>query len=176
MPPASQELRPVLVAGRYALYGRIASGGMASVHFGRLFGAAGFSRVVAIKRLHPQLATDAAFVSAFVDEARLASRIRHPNAVPVLDVVTEGDEVLLVMEYVHGEKLSTLLRLSSEKREPVPIPIASAVICDMLRGLHAAHEATSADGAPLGIVHRDVSPQNVLVSAEGSALVADFGI
>jgi serine/threonine protein kinase len=164
------------VVGRYAIYGKIASGGMASVHFGRLLGTAGFSRTVAIKRLHPHLAEDPDFLTTMLDEARLAARIHHPNVVPTLDVVADGGELLVVMEYVRGESLSRLLRGASATDRPVPWPIVSAIVVGALHGLHAAHEATSEDGAPLGIVHRDVSPQNILVGVDGQSRVIDFGI
>src|SRR5215210_5272255 len=95
--------------GRYALYGEIASGGMATVHFGRLLGPVGFSRTVAIKRLHPQFAKDPEFVAMLLDEARLAARIQHPNVVGTFDVVALDGELLLVLDYVHGESLSRLL-------------------------------------------------------------------
>src|SRR5437764_773063 len=91
------------IVGRYALYDVIASGGMAAVHIGRLLGPVGFARTVAIKRLHPNFASDPEFVAMLLDEARLAARIRHPNVVPTLDIVAEGKEILLVMEYVVGE-------------------------------------------------------------------------
>ena len=162
--------------GRYVLYDRIASGGMAQVHLGRLVGAVGFSRTVAIKRLLPHCATDAEIVPMFVDEARLAARIRHPNVVGTLDVVQEGDELLLVMEYVHGESLARLVSRARTRGIPVPPSIAVAIGISMLEGLHAAHEARSERGEPLGIVHRDVSPQNVIIGADGVARVVDFGI
>src|SRR5947208_7376443 len=98
------------VIGRYALHGEIASGGMASVHLGRLLGPVGFSRTVAIKRLHPQFAKDPEFVAMFLDEARIAARIRHPNVVPTLDVVASEGELFLVMDYVEGESLARLVR------------------------------------------------------------------
>ena len=103
---------PARLIGRYLLFGEIASGGMATVHFGRLSGVAGFSRTVAIKRLHEQYAKDPEFVAMFLDEARLAARIRHPNVVPTLDVIANESEseVFLVMEYVQGESLAKLLR------------------------------------------------------------------
>jgi eukaryotic-like serine/threonine-protein kinase len=164
------------VIGRYAIYGKIASGGMASVHFGRLIGAAGFSRTVAIKRLHPHLAEDPEFFSTLIDEARLAARIRHPNVVPTLDVVATQGELLVVMEYVRGESLSRLMRAESMAGTRMPLPIASAIAMGALHGLHAAHEATSDLGVPLGIVHRDVSPQNILVDVDGVARVIDFGV
>ncbi len=169
-------ISPLQLVGRYAIYDKIASGGMASVHFGRLLGGAGFSRTVAIKRLHPHLAEDPDFLSEMIDEARLAARIHHPNVVPTLDVVATNGELLLVMEYVRGESLSRLLRLQAERGQRVPLPIVSAIVLGALRGLHAAHEATSDQGAPLGIVHRDVSPQNILVGVDGMPRVIDFGI
>jgi serine/threonine-protein kinase len=159
------------IFGRYALYRELASGGMATVHFGRLLGPAGFARTVAIKRLHPQFAKDAEFVTMFLDEARLAARIHHPHVVPTIDVVSEGGELLLVMEYVHGESLSRLMR-----ERPVPPAIAAAIVSGVLHGLQAAHDAKNERGEALGIVHRDVSPQNVLVGADGLARVLDFGI
>jgi serine/threonine protein kinase len=164
------------IVGRYALYGEIAAGGMATVMLGRLLGPVGFARTVAIKKLHAQYAKDPEFVAMFVDEARLAARIRHPNVVPTLDVVAEGGQLLLVMEYVHGESLSRLLRSASSRSRPVPPPIASAIVTGVLHGLHAAHEATSERGEPLGIVHRDVSPHNVIVCVDGLSRVLDFGI
>jgi eukaryotic-like serine/threonine-protein kinase len=167
---------PARVLGRYSLYGEIAAGGMATVHFGRLLGTAGFARTVAIKRLHPQYAKDPEFVSMFLDEARLAARIRHPNVTATLDVVATDGELFLVMEYIEGETLARLLNAARRANEPVPTPIVATILCGVLHGLHAAHEATNERGEPLAIVHRDVSPQNVLVGADGVARVLDFGI
>jgi serine/threonine protein kinase len=162
--------------GRYTLYGEIASGGMATVHIGRMAGAAGFAKLVAIKRMHPQFAKDEDFLAMFLDEARLATRIRHPNVVPILDVIAEGGEVLLVMEYVHGDALSRIQRVLRAGNERIPLRIALAIGAAALHGLHAAHEAKNERGEPLGIVHRDVSPQNILVGTDGVARVIDFGI
>jgi serine/threonine-protein kinase len=164
------------VVGRYALYGVLASGGQATVHLGCLHGAVGFSRIVAIKRMLSQYADDPDFVAMFLEEARIASRIRHPNVVPVIDVVASGGEVLLVMDYVRGETVSRLLRAIQESSERMPAPIVSAIMCDALDGLHAAHEALDDHGKALGIVHRDVSPQNIIVGVDGTARVLDFGI
>jgi len=164
------------ILGRYALYDPIASGGMATVHFGRLLGPVGFARTVAIKRLHPQFAVDPEFVSMFLDEARLAARIRHPNVVPTLDVVAMEGELFLVMEYVQGESLGALLKVSQRRQQRVPVRYAVAIMAGALRGLHAAHEATDERGSPLGIVHRDVSPQNILVGIDGTPRVLDFGV
>jgi serine/threonine-protein kinase len=164
------------IVGRYALYAEIASGGMATVHFGRLLGPVGFSRPVAIKRLHPQYARDPSFARMFLDEARIASRVIHPNVVSTHDVVQDGAELLLVMEYVRGESLARLLRTAKGRGQEVPIPVALAIMSNVLHGLHAAHEARSELGEALDVVHRDVSPQNVLVGTDGTARVLDFGI
>jgi serine/threonine-protein kinase len=158
------------------LYDRIASGGMASVHLGRLMGPAGFSRTVAIKKLHAQYAQDIEFVAMLVDEARLVARIRHPNVVPTLDVVVTDGEVFLVMEYVQGEALSRLIRNAGYNGERIPPAMAATILAGVLHGLQAAHEARGERNELLGIVHRDVSPQNVLVGVDGVARVLDFGI
>src|SRR5689334_14216172 len=126
------------VVGRYALYDKIASGGMATVHIGRLLGPVGFARTVAIKRLHAQFAEEPEFVAMFLDEARLAARINHPNVVPTLDVVNVEGELFLVMDYVRGESLSRLTRGPEERVLP---DIAAPIIAGVLHGLHAAHEA-----------------------------------
>ncbi|WP_394831885.1 serine/threonine protein kinase [Pendulispora rubella] len=165
-----------LVLGRYELHSVIAAGGMASIHLGRLCGSSGFTRTVAVKRLHPHYARDPDFVSMFLDEARLVARIRHPNVVPIVDVVAERDELFLVMEYVHGESLARLVHRASDSSLPVPPAMAAAIFVDVLHGLHAAHDAKTPEGEPLSIVHRDVTPHNVLVGVDGSARIADFGI
>ncbi len=165
---------PSQVIGRYSLFGEIASGGMATVHYGRMTGSGGFARTVAVKRLHPHYAKDPDFSAMLLDEGRIAARIRHPNVVLTLDVVTEGQEMLLVMEYVHGVTLSHLVRSLAGK--PMPVAIVTGILCGALYGLYAAHEAKSETGERLGVVHRDVSPQNILVGADGVARVADFGI
>ena len=162
--------------GRYSIFGEIASGGMATVHYGRLVGPVGFSRTVAIKRLHPQYAKDPDFVAMFLDEARLAARIQHPNVVPTLDIVATDGELFLVMDYVQGETLARLVRAVREHGERIPAPVAASIVVQSLHGLHAAHEAKDERGNPLGIVHRDVSPQNVLVGIDGIARVLDFGV
>ncbi len=165
-----------LAVGRYAIFGRLATGGMASVHYGCLAGEAGFSRVVAVKRLHPQFVNDPDFTNMLKDEARIACRIRHPNVVPVLDVVAQADELLLVMEYVEGAALATLARKVRAAGDTIPPAVAIAMVVAMLRGLHAAHEVSDADGERLGIVHRDVSEQNVLLGGDGIVRLIDFGI
>lgn len=174
-PPQAPRL-PCRTVGRYEIYGVMASGGMATVHYGRLTGPAGFSRPVAIKQMHAHYATNPEFAAMFLDEAQLASRVRHPNVVSLLDLVTTPDDIFLILEYVHGDSLSSLLRRSAERGIPVPIRIAATVVCSALYGLHAAHEAKDALGRSLQIVHRDVSPQNILVGTDGVARVLDFGV
>jgi eukaryotic-like serine/threonine-protein kinase len=164
------------ILGRYAVYDAIASGGMATVHYGRLLGPVGFSRTVAVKRLHPQFAQDPEFVTMFLDEARLAARIRHPNVVATLDVVATANEIFLVMDYVHGESLTRILREVAAKEQRVPLPVALRIAADALQGLHAAHEARDERGTPLNIVHRDISPQNILLGIDGIARLVDFGV
>lgn len=167
--------KPVRVAGRYALFDRIASGGMASVHLGRQMGDAGFARTVAIKRMRHALVDDPRLIAMFVDEARLAGRVQHPNVVTTIDVVHDHGELFLVMEYVHGVSLKSLTNTEGKIVSPPP-EISAAVAYGALRGLHAAHEAKGEGGVPLGIVHRDVSPQNILVSGDGTTRVVDFGV
>lgn len=148
---------------------------MASVHLGRQLGDAGFARTVAIKRLRPGLLSESRHIRMFMDEARLAGRIQHANVVTTIDVCHDHDELFLVMEYVHGESLRGLVNTTSEQVAP-PIGVAAGIACGALRGLHAAHEARGEGGKPLGIVHRDVSPQNLLVGVDGTTRVVDFGI
>jgi serine/threonine protein kinase len=169
--------QPIAKIGRYALFEQFASGGMATVHFGRLDGAGGFSRVVAIKRLLPHLVLDREFTEMLLKEARLAARVRHPNVVQTLDVVASKGDVLLVLEYVHGESLSTLCRIQAKEQKAfIPIPIVVAIMHGVLQGLHAVHEAVDEKGRALGLIHRDISPPNVIVGVDGMARVLDFGI
>jgi serine/threonine-protein kinase len=137
-------------------------------------GPVGFTRTVAIKRLHENFARDPEFVAMFLDEARLAARVRHPNVVPTLDIIASDGEVLLVMEYVSGVTLAELIKRSVGKE--TPIAVVADVMIGALRGLHAAHEATNDKGEPLQIVHRDISPQNIIVGTDGVARVLDFGV
>ena len=149
---------------------------MATVHIGRLIGPVDFSRTVAIKRLLPHVAKDPMFVSMFMDEARLSASVRHPNVMPTLDIIAAGDELFVVMEYVPGESLSRLVTAVKEAGKSIPFPFAVTIITQVLHGLHAAHEARDRRGQALEIVHRDVSPQNVLVGVDGVARLLDFGI
>ena len=145
-----------LQLGRYSVCTELASGGMATVYLGRLNGPVGFGRTVAIKRLHPHLARDPNFSAMFMDEARLAARIQHPNVVPTIDVVANENELFLVLEYVRGESLAGLLRATIKADATVPVSVATSIIIGVLSGLHAAHEAKDEQGNPLQIVHRDM--------------------
>ena len=161
--------------GRYWLFRPFAKGGMASIHLGRLIGPVGFTRLVAMKVLHP-LCADHEHYTMLLDEARISSRVRHPNVVQTLDVVHDDQRVCIVMEYVHGVDLSSAVYGAKRLGESMPPNIASSVLVDVLKGLHAAHEARAEDGQSLGLVHRDVSPHNVVVGVDGIARVLDFGI
>jgi len=161
---------------RYELIGEIASGGMATVFLARLTGLGGFQRFVALKRLHPHLQSEKDFVRMFLDEARLAAGIHHPNVVPILEVGAGSVGYYLVMEYIEGETLARLLARSASAGTKLPVAISLRIGIDMLRGLHAAHELRDEAGAPTNLVHRDVSPQNVLVGGDGVARITDFGV
>ena len=163
--------------GRYEVLTLLASGGMATVYVARAQGVAGFERLVAIKVLHPHLAHDEDFISMFLDEARLAARIRHPNVVGTLDISdTQGEGYFLVMEYVEGDHFGALLRQAARGGERLPPPVVSRIVMDALAGLSAAHGLKDPSGTALEIVHRDISPHNILVGNDGAARITDFGV
>ncbi len=161
---------------RYELIGEIASGGMATVYLARLTGVGGFQRFVAIKRLHPHLQGESEFVEMFLDEARLAAGIHHPNVVPILEVGASANGYYIVMEYIEGETLARLLARAASRSVRIPTGITVRISLDFLGGLHGAHELHDENGDLAGLVHRDVSPQNVLVGADGVARITDFGV
>ncbi len=165
-----------LLGGRYEVLKRIATGGMATVHLARAVGAGGFERLVAVKVMHPQFATEAEFVTMFLDEARLAARIRHPNVVPTLDMQVSAEELFLVMEFIDGPSLSHLRKAAGPEPLAVPLGVVLRIMIDTLAGLHAAHELSDDEGRPLSLIHRDVSPMNVLVGLDGIARITDFGV
>jgi hypothetical protein len=170
LPPSPHGARRV---GRYLLCDQVGSGGMATIHLARLLGPQGFSRTVAVKQLHPQFAQNPQFVAMLLDEARLAVRVRHGNVISPLDIVATGSDLFIVMDYVNGESFATLLAAAQAPLRPA---LAAAILVQVLLGLHAAHEATREHGEALGLVHRDVSPQNILVGQDGVARVLDFGV
>lgn len=157
--------------GRYELLCRFATGGMANLYLARFAGPSGFNKLVAIKRIHEHLTEDKDFVNMFVDEARLAARIEHPNVVQVIELGAVESSFFIVMEYVSGESLVTLLR----KSEP-SLSICARIVSEAALGLHAAHGLRDNHGELLHVVHRDVSPGNIIVSYQGVVKVADFGV
>jgi len=170
----------VLAAGyrldRYELLCPIASGGMASVWLARLKAKRGFEKLFAVKTIKTELVADPRFQEMFLDEARLASRIEHPNVAQILDL-GEKDEILYtVMEWVDGESLAKIHRTARERQTPIPPGVALRIMADVLAGLQAAHECRDEKGNVLGVVHRDVSPQNILLSSAGAVKVIDFGV
>ncbi len=165
-----------LCFGRYETIAPIASGGMATVYLGKAVGAGGFERRVAIKVMHPHIADDPEFEAMFLDEARLAARIHHPNVVATLDIQKTDEAMFLVMEYVEGCSLREILKPLRKAKGRMAIGNALRILVDALAGLHAAHELTGKDGSPLDLVHRDVSPHNILVGADGITKITDFGV
>jgi len=162
--------------GRYELIHRLGHGGMAAVYLGRATGRAGFEKLVAVKVIHPHLAEEQEFVEMFLDEARIAARLHHPHIVEIHDL-GEGDGMFfMVMEYVEGETLASLLRLLRKREERLPLSAVLQVMADACEGLAAAHDLTHPDGRPMHLVHRDVSPHNLLVGMDGRVKVVDFGI
>ncbi|MBK9265815.1 MAG: protein kinase [Polyangiaceae bacterium] len=161
---------------KYEKVAELASGGMATVYFGHVRGAGGFERRIAIKEMHAHLARQSEFVRMFFDEARLASRIHHPNVVATLDMVERGGTLALILEYVEGPSLQQITKYLAERGGTMPIDIALRIFLDILAGLHAAHELVDEEGRSLNLVHRDVSPQNMLVSTDGITKITDFGI
>jgi serine/threonine protein kinase len=162
--------------GKYHLIEAIAAGGMAELYRAKLYGAGGFEKDLAIKKVLPQLVRDEAFVQMFMDEAMITVTLNHGNIVSVIDFGEMEGEYYLVMEYVDGINLQTLIKRSQEVTQPVPPPIACYTALNICRGLDYAHRKVGPDGKPLEIVHRDVSPQNILLSFEGEVKIVDFGI
>lgn len=164
------------LVGRYEVIHRLGHGGMATVYVGRARGTAGFERLVAVKVIHPHLAREPEFVEMFLDEARIAAKIHDPNVVEIIDLGEDEDLFFMVMEYVEGETLSALLRQVRKNEESLPLAVSLQIVSDACRGLSAAHDLEDRDGTPLELVHRDVSPHNLLVSMNGRVKVVDFGI
>src|SRR5262245_48253371 len=171
--------------GRYETLRAIASGGMATIYLGRALGAGGFERLVAIKVMHPHIADDPDFVAMFLDEARLAARVRHPNVVATIDVQQlehadggqgTGTQLFIVMEYIEGPSLQLLQKEARKDSKLMPLGVMLRIFLDALAGLHAAHELVDSDGTSLNFVHRDVSPQNLIVGTDGVTRITDFGV
>ena len=161
--------------GKYRLTERLAIGGMAEVFLGTIDGAAGFTKTVVIKRLHPQYSRDKAFIQMLIDEARLTSQLNHGNICQVYDLGEEEGSYYIALEYIAGEDVRTLQDHCRRSGDDFPIAAGVFIVSESLAGLDFAHRKEGADG-PLGIIHRDVSPQNILISYEGEVKVIDFGI
>ena len=161
--------------GRYSIFGQIAAGGAVMLHLARFSGPAGFSRIVAVKRLHPRLAEDPELRAAFLSEARQISNVRHRNVVPTLDVVVNDTEVLQVLEHIQGATVGTLRNAAQRQQQDIPLSVCAAVMVGALQGLHAAHEARGETGEPLEIVHGGVAPSQILVGIDGVPMMMGFG-
>ncbi len=161
--------------GKYRFIAALGSGGMAAVHLAVVHGLSGFNKLVVLKQIHPEYADDPEILSMFLDEARLAARLSHPNVVQTNEVGQEGCRHFMAMEYLDGQPLSRILR-RLQHHGGLPEVMHLQLIADLLGGLHYAHELADYDGSPLGVVHRDVNPQNVFVTYDGGVKVVDFGI
>ncbi len=162
--------------GRYVVLRKLAQGGMAEIYLARARGIHGFEKLVVLKRVLPHLLDDARFVSMFLDEARLVARLHHQNIAQVFDIGDDDGECFFSMEYVHGQDLRSIARRAKATGTPMPLELGLGIVIQVAAGLHYAHEQTDPTGAPLGVVHRDVSPSNVLVSYDGAVKLVDFGV
>jgi serine/threonine protein kinase len=162
--------------GKFDLIRQIAVGGMAELYLARTMGIEGFEKLVVVKRILPQYVDNPTFVNMFLNEARLSATLHHPNIAQVYDIGVEDGDYFFSMEYVHGEDLGRLAMSAQENGVPVSFDCALTLVAGLSAGLHYAHEKAGPDGTPLGVVHRDVSPSNVLVSYDGAVKVVDFGI
>ena len=169
-------LNPGQSLGRYQLIRRIAIGGMAELYLAKSSGIEGFEKFVALKRIMPHHATDSTLVSMFLDEAKLAARLQHPNIAQIYDVGLDAGTYFFTMEYVHGQDLREMTRLRRKLRKKLPIGNALSIVMGAARGLHHAHEAVDETGRPLNIVHRDVSGSNLVISVDGTTKLIDFGV
>jgi eukaryotic-like serine/threonine-protein kinase len=173
-PPSSGHLEDA--SERYRVFATLGSGGMADVRLGTVRGPVGFNKLVVIKRLRSNLAEDPAMVSMFLDEARLAARLNHPNVVHTYEVGKMAEAYFIAMEYLEGQSLHALRHAVGDHQTVVRPAIWARIIADALAGLHYAHELKDFDGTALGIVHRDISPQNIFVTYDGRVKLVDFGI
>ena len=162
--------------GRYVLEKRLAQGGMAEVFLARQRGPGGYEKTCVVKRMLPHLSEDVTFLEMFLDEARLAARLAHPGIAQILDFGHERDTYYLALEYVNGQNLKTVLEHRLKKGRPVPLPVAARLTALVAQALDYAHHAVDEKGVPLDLIHRDVSPQNIMVGVTGDVKLIDFGI
>lgn len=172
--PAAQPLPRLF--GRYQLFDRIGAGGMAEIYLARAMTELSGAKLVVVKQILPELADNQQFADMLVSEAKLASKLNHPNVVQVFDLGRHDDTLFIAMEYVEGFDLNELLRRCAQSKVPLPIEFSLLIIAEVLRGLSHAHRVVDDQGRPSELVHRDVSPSNVLISFEGEVKVCDFGI
>src|SRR5262245_7740050 len=170
------EVRPMERLGRYEVLWPLGRGGVATVYLARTPVVGSLHREVALKVMHPHLQADPIWVSNLIDEARLAARVQHANVVSVIEVGESPFGLYLAMPYIEGESLAYLVRTAARDGGLLPPGIAGRILCDALLGLHAAHQQVDESGRPLELVHRDFSPQNVLVGLDGLSRLSDFGI
>src|SRR5262245_26552316 len=168
--------RPVRWVGKYRILSELGRGGMSNVYLAVARGPGGVNKLVVLKAVLPELASEPGALTMFLDEARLAAQLNHPNVVQTYEVGTEGDRHVIVMEYLEGQSLSGILRRADQANNPLSLALHLRIVINALEGLHYAHELCAYDGAPLMLVHRDISPQNVFITYEGQVKVLDFGI
>jgi serine/threonine protein kinase len=174
--PSTPGVSSALRIGNYTVLRRLAVGGMAELYLARAEGIEGFEKLVALKRILPQLAQDEDFVRMFLEEARLAAHLQHQNIAQVFDIGQDGASYFFAMEYVRGQDLRSIRRAAEKKGTTIPLEASLAIAIGACAGLHHAHGKADPQGRPLGIVHRDVSPSNVLVTYDGCVKIVDFGI
>lgn len=168
---------PTVIANRYELITKLASGGMASIYLGRFIGTPDFERLVAVKIIHPHLTEDEEFVNMFLDEATITAKLSHPNIAQVIELGEQDGLYYMIMEYVEGETLNTLInRIKKRNLQPLTYAQAAWIVSQAASGLYYAHTLTDPYGKPLSIIHRDVTPQNIMITYEGHIKLIDFGI
>jgi serine/threonine protein kinase len=162
--------------GRYQLLKKLATGGMAQIYLARQLGPEGFEKLLVVKRILPHLAENEEFITMFLDEARIAARLNHPNVVQIFDLGAQDDSFFIAMEFIHGEDVRRVWKHADKIGKPIPLALICRIIIEACAGLDYAHKKLDGSGRPLNIVHRDISPQNILVSFEGGVKIVDFGI
>ena len=172
----TQPKRQPIPFGKYLLLDRINIGGMAEVWRGKMFGAGGFERLVAIKRILPNIAEDDEFISMFIDEAKISVQLNHANVAKIEELGQIANNYFIAMEYIPGKDMRAIFDRGRKKSEPAPVPLVAYVVSKMCEGLDYAHRKKDGMGRDLNIVHRDISPQNILISFEGEVKVIDFGL
>src|SRR5262245_39502963 len=169
-------LAPGARLGKYDLIRQIAVGGMAELYLARTMGIEGFEKLVVVKRILPQYVANPSFVAMFLNEARLAATLHHPNIAQVYDIGVDEGDYFFSMEYVHGEDLVHTTSVANEQGVPISLDASLTLVAGLCSGLHYAHDKAGPDGKPLNVVHRDVSPSNILISYDGAVKLVDFGI